>query len=50
MYFNINNEIETNKVKKECYLIRQYNTIYKFSIKLSFSSIGGQEKSKHETN
>ena len=36
---------KTNKVKKECYLMRQNNTIYKFSIKLSFSSIG-QEKSK----
>ena len=39
------NEIETNKVKKECYLIRQDNTIYTFAIKLSFSSIG-QDKSK----
>ena len=36
---------KTNKVKKECYLIRQDNTIYTFSIKLSFSSIG-QDKSK----
>ena len=35
---------ETNKVKKEHYLMRQNNTIYKFSIKLSFSSIG-QDKS-----
>ena len=35
------NLIETNKVKKEHYLIRQD----KFSIKLSFSSIG-QDKSK----
>ena len=33
------------KVKKECYLIRQDNSIYKFSVKLSFSIIG-QEKSK----
>ena len=31
--------------KKECYLIRQDNTIYKFSIKLSFSNIE-QNKSK----
>ena len=30
---------------EECYLIRQDNTIYKFSIKLSYSSIG-QDKSK----
>ena len=29
--------IETNKVQKECYLIRQYNI--KVSIKLNFSSI-----------
>ena len=39
------NYIETNKVKKKSYLIRQDNTIYKFSIKLSLSSIG-QDKSK----
>ena len=32
--------IETNKVKNECYLITQDNTIYKFWIKFSFSSIG----------
>ena len=32
--------IETNKVKKERYLIKQDNTIYIFSIKLSFSSVG----------
>ena len=32
-------------VKKECYLIRQDNTIYTFSIKLCFSSMG-QDKSK----
>ena len=37
--------IETNKVKKEHYLMRQNNTAYKYSIKLSFSSIG-QDKSK----
>ena len=30
-------KIETNKVKIERYLMRQDNTIYKFSIKLSFS-------------
>ena len=30
-------EIKTNKVKKECYLIRQ---LYKFSIQLSFSNTG----------
>ena len=28
------NQIETNKVIKECYLIRQDNIIYKFSIKI----------------
>ena len=28
------------RLKKEYYLIIQVNTIYKFSIKLSFSSIG----------
>ena len=39
------NNIEINKVKKERYLIRQHNKIYKFSIKLYFLSIG-QEKSK----
>ena len=33
------------RFKKERYLIRQDNTIYKFSIKLSFSSTG-QDKSK----
>ena len=32
-------------LKKECYLMRQDNTVYKFSIKLSFSSIG-QDRSK----
>ena len=32
-------------LKNEHYLIRQDNTIYTFSIKLSFSSIG-QDKSK----
>ena len=37
------NKMETNKVKKEHYLMRQNNTIYNFSIKLS--SIG-QDKSK----
>ena len=37
--------IETNMVKTECYLMRQDNTIHKFSIKLSLSSIG-QDKSK----
>ena len=33
------------RLKKECYLIRQDNTIYTFSITLYFSSIG-QDKSK----
>ena len=37
-------ELET-KLKKECYLIRQDNTILIFSIHLSFLSIG-QDKSK----
>ena len=37
--------IETNKVKKEHYLIRLDNTIYQFSIKFSFSSMG-QDQSK----
>ena len=37
--------VETNKVEKEHYLIRQDNIIYKFAIKLSFSSIG-HDKSK----
>ena len=37
--------IETNKVKKECYLIRQDNKTYTFLINLSFSSIG-EDKSK----
>ena len=37
--------IETNKVKKECYLMRQANTRLKFSINISFLSIG-QNKSK----
>ena len=36
---------QTRLGKKERYLKRQDNTIYKFSIKLSFSSIG-QNKSK----
>ena len=36
----VTNKIETNKVKKEHYLVRQDNTIHKFSIKLSFSNIG----------
>ena len=39
--------IETNKVWKERYLMKQDNTIHKFSIKLSFSS-KGQNKSKLE--
>ena len=38
-------QIKTNKVKKERYLIRQNFTIYIFSVKYSFSSIG-QDKSK----
>ena len=39
-------ELHLAPVRKQCYLIRQDNTIYKcFSIKLSFSSIG-QDKSK----
>ena len=33
------NETEANKVKKECYLMRQDNTIYKCSIEVSFPSI-----------
>ena len=37
--------LETNKVRKECYLMRQDNMIYTFSINISFSSIG-QDKSK----
>ena len=37
--------IETNKVKKECYLMKQDNIKYKFSINISFSSIG-HDKSK----
>ena len=37
--------IETNKVKKERYLMRQANTRLKFSINISFLSIG-QNKSK----
>ena len=37
-------KIETSKVKKENYLIYD-NTIYKYFIKISFSSIG-QDKSK----
>ena len=37
--------IETNKVKKERYLIRQDNTTYTFSINISFSS-RGQDRSK----
>ena len=37
--------IETSKVKKECYLIKKDNAIYIFSIKLSFSSVG-QDKPK----
>ena len=41
-YSNINNE---TRLKKQCYLIRQDNTVYKISIKLLFSS-WGQEKSK----
>ena len=36
---------ETNKVKKECDLITQDNTIYKFSRYIFFSSIG-QDNSK----
>ena len=32
--------VETNKVSKECYLIRQHNAKYKSSLKLSFSSKG----------
>ena len=39
------NWIETNKVKKERYLMRRGNTIYTFSMKLSLSS-KGQNKSK----
>ena len=38
-------QIKTNKVKKERYLIRRNFTIYIFSVKFSFSSIG-QDKSK----
>ena len=37
--------IETNKVLKERYLMGQVNTIYKFSITLSFSR-KGQNNSK----
>ena len=40
---------QTNKVKKERYLIKQDNTIYTFSIKLSFLSIE-QDRSKVQTN
>ena len=36
---------KTNKVKNEFYLMRQDNSIYKFSINIYFSSIG-QDKSK----
>ena len=35
-FFFFFNEVETNKVKKECFLITQDKTIYTFSIKLSF--------------
>ena len=37
--------IVIKRLKKERHLIRQNNTIYKFSIKIYFSSIG-QDKSK----
>ena len=45
MYLQVNNyqviqKIKTNKVKKEHYLMRQYNTIYTFLINI------GQDKSK----
>ena len=40
MYLLYIYKIETNKLKKECYLIRQDNTIYIFSIKIYFSSTG----------
>ena len=42
---SILNYIETNMVKKGCYLIRQDNTIHTCCIKLSFSSLR-QDKSK----
>ena len=35
-----NFSVKTNKVKKERYLMRQDNTIYKSLIKIFFSSIG----------
>ena len=39
--------LDIARLKKERYLIRQDNIIHKFSMKLSFSSIG-QEISKHQ--
>ena len=44
-FIMVYNCFETIKVKKECYLMRQNNTIYTFWIKLSFSTIR-QDKSK----
>ena len=41
--------IETNKVIKECYLIKQDNTINKFSIKLSFFKYKTREIKATET-
>ena len=42
--------METNKVKKkECYLIRQDNTIYQYLIKLFFSSLE-QDWSKQQNH
>ena len=38
-YHGVINSVETNKVIKERYLMGQDNTLYKFSIKLSYSSI-----------
>ena len=48
MYIYYNNKIDTNKAKKERYLIRQDNAIYiyTFFIKFSFSSIGQDIKTK----
>ena len=36
---NVLNYIETNNVKKECYLIRQDNTTYKLVIKLAIFKV-----------
>ena len=38
--FKRNYVVETNTVKKECYLMREDNTMYKFEINIYFSSIG----------